>query len=180
MNETLVTVVGNVATEPDYREAANGSPSSRFRLAATVRRWDRSKEEWSDAHTSFYTVWAWRALAGNVVASLGVGEPVVVQGKLRIREEEREGKRWVSAEIDAVSVGHDLSRGTSVFRRAPSARPLPAESSVPPAGTETGPVTGPVTGPATGSETGPATGSASVPAGPDRAVVPAGAESPPF
>ncbi|MGK5547333.1 single-stranded DNA-binding protein [Streptomyces sp. URMC 127] len=131
MNETLVTVVGNVATEPDFREAANGSPSSRFRLAASVRRWDRAKEEWADAYTSFYTVWAWRALAANVVASLGVGEPVVVQGKLRIREEEREGKRWVSADIDAVSIGHDLSRGTSVFRRVSPAKPLPAEAAAP-------------------------------------------------
>ncbi|GGX69945.1 single-stranded DNA-binding protein [Streptomyces hiroshimensis] len=160
MNETLVTVVGNVATEPDYREAANGSPSSRFRLAVTARRWDRAKEEWADGHTSFYTVWAWRTLAANVVASLGVGEPVVVQGKLRIREEEREGKRWVSAELDAVSVGHDLSRGTSVFRRVSPARPRPAESSVPSA---------------------PAVPAVpAVPSLPDRVAVPAGAETPPF
>ncbi|MGI5528196.1 single-stranded DNA-binding protein [Streptomyces syringium] len=41
MNETLVTVVGNVATQPDFRESANGAAVSRFRLAATVRRWDR-------------------------------------------------------------------------------------------------------------------------------------------
>ncbi|MEU1671446.1 single-stranded DNA-binding protein [Streptomyces roseifaciens] len=164
MNETLVTVVGNVATEPDCREAANGSPSSRFRLAATVRRWDRSKEEWADAYTSFYTVWAWRALAANVVASLDVGEPVVVQGKLRIREEEREGKRWLSAEIDAVSVGHDLSRGTSVFRRVSPARALPAEPSAP----------------GSAPEAAPKSATAPSQAVPDPAAVPAGAEPPPF
>ncbi|GHF35976.1 single-stranded DNA-binding protein 1 [Streptomyces mashuensis] len=124
MHETLVTVVGNVATRPEFREAANGTVSCRFRLAATVRRWDRRREEWADAYTSFYTVWAWRVLAANVVASVSVGEPVVVQGKLRIQEQERDGRRWLSADIDAVSVGHDLARGTSAFRRVVQARPL--------------------------------------------------------
>ncbi|MCD9141672.1 single-stranded DNA-binding protein [Streptomyces albireticuli] len=136
MNETVVTVVGNVATQPDFREAANGSAVSRFRLAATVRRWDRGKEEWADAYTSFYTVWAWRALAENVVASVSVGEPVIVRGKLRIQErEDREGpegretggRRWLSADIDAATIGHDLARGTSAFRRVSPSRPLPIE-----------------------------------------------------
>ncbi|MBB5117560.1 single-stranded DNA-binding protein [Streptomyces eurocidicus] len=130
MNETVVTVVGNVATQPDFREAVNGSAVSRFRLAATVRRWDRGKEEWADAYTSFYTVWAWRALAENVVASVTIGEPVIVRGKLRIQESEgREGGdgRRLSADIDAASIGHDLARGTSAFRRVSPARPLPIE-----------------------------------------------------
>ncbi|MFF4530480.1 single-stranded DNA-binding protein [Streptomyces sp. NPDC001407] len=127
MNETLVTVVGNVATQPDYREVANGAAVSRFRLAATVRRWDRGRDEWVDAYTSFYTVRAWRTLAANVVASVTVGEPLIVQGKLRIQDQERDGKRWLSAEIDAMSIGHDLTRGTSAFRRVSPARPLPVE-----------------------------------------------------
>ncbi|MEU1375903.1 single-stranded DNA-binding protein [Streptomyces triculaminicus] len=119
--------MGNVATQPDFREAANGSAVSRFRLAATVRRWDREREEWADVYTSFYTVWAWRTLAANVVGSVSVGEPVIVQGKLRIQEQEHEGKRWLSADIDAASIGHDLTRGTSAFRRVSPARPLPVE-----------------------------------------------------
>lgn len=68
-------------------------------------------------------MWAWRGLAENVMASVGVGEPLVVQGRLRVREEEREGKKWTTAEIDAVAVGHDLSRGTSAFRRVSQGRP---------------------------------------------------------
>ncbi|EME98118.1 single-stranded DNA-binding protein [Streptomyces mobaraensis NBRC 13819 = DSM 40847] len=127
MNETLVTVVGNVATQPDFREAANGAALARFRLAATVRRWDRGREEWADAYTSFYSVWAWRSLANNVVASVTIGEPVLVQGRLRINTQERDGRRWTSADIDAVAIGHDLARGTSAFRRVSPARPLPVE-----------------------------------------------------
>ncbi|MEU8474848.1 single-stranded DNA-binding protein [Streptomyces hygroscopicus] len=173
MNESWVTVVGNAATRPDFWETAAGVAVARFRLAATVRRWDRGRDAWADAYTSFYTVWAWRSLAANVAGSVSLGEPLVVHGTLRVRERawDREGegdrplrggrgaagfpgagggpgpaagaapdgpgapgegsgggaqqpRRWVTAEIDAVAVGHDLTRGTSAFRRVSQAKPL--------------------------------------------------------
>ncbi|TVL91794.1 single-stranded DNA-binding protein [Streptomyces sp. SAJ15] len=186
MNETLVTLVGNVATAPEFRQTASGVPLTRFRLAVTARRWDRTRAAWTDGDTSFYTVCAWRTLAANVAASVSIGEPLVVQGRLRIREggrdgsregagggsrggfqagareggrqaafpeggREREGGRWLSADIEAVAVGHDLTRGTSAFRRVSQARPMtPALASmhgaVPMDGAPAGPAT---TGPAT-------------------------------
>ncbi|QKV97846.1 single-stranded DNA-binding protein [Streptomyces sp. NA02950] len=169
MNETWVTVVGNAATRPDFRETAAGVAVARFRLAVTVRRWDRRREIWADAYTSFYTVWTWRSLAANVAGSVSLGEPLLVHGTLRLRERERDrpreqsrdqqgdrtgragaeqvvpyrqeaeeyggmrgaggsgaggAHRWITAEIDAVAVGHDLSRGTSAFRRVSQAKPL--------------------------------------------------------
>lgn len=116
MNETLVTLVGNAATGVEFRETASGG-MARFRFAVTPRRWDREKQLWADGHTSFYTVWAWRALASNLTGSVAVGEPLVVHGRLKVREEEREGQRRTFVDIEAVAVGHDLTRGTSAFRR---------------------------------------------------------------
>ncbi|MET7904104.1 single-stranded DNA-binding protein [Streptomyces sp. NPDC005355] len=149
MNESWVTVVGNAATRPDFWETAAGVAVARFRLAVTVRRWDRGRDAWADAYTSFYTVWTWRTLAANVAGSVSLGEPLLVHGTLRVRERERErekdqrqgdvagagagagggaggggARRWITAEIDAVAVGHDLSRGTSAFRRVSQAKPL--------------------------------------------------------
>lgn len=144
MNETWLTVVGNAATRPDYWETAAGVAVARFRLAVTARRWDRAREAWTDAYTSFYTVWAWRGLAANVAASVSLGEPLVVHGTLRVRERpadraadrsgdrpgDRQGedgggsRRWITADVDAVAVGHDLARGTSAFRRVSRAKPL--------------------------------------------------------
>ncbi|MFF3750196.1 single-stranded DNA-binding protein [Streptomyces sp. NPDC002018] len=122
MNDTVVTVVGNVATGVEFRESAAGGVA-RFRFAVTARRWDRQRNGWADGPTSFYTVWAWRTLGANLAASVSVGEPLVVHGRLRVREDERDGQRRVSADIDAVAVGHDLTRGTSAFRRAGRASP---------------------------------------------------------
>ncbi|MEV6290087.1 single-stranded DNA-binding protein [Streptomyces sp. NPDC051896] len=121
MNETIVCVVGNVATQPVYRESAAG-PSARFRLAVTARYWDRERSVWTDGHTNFFTVWANRQLAANVAACVEVGQPVVVQGRLKVRTEVRgEQQQWASADIDAVAIGHDLARGTAAFQR--SAKP---------------------------------------------------------
>ncbi|OKJ76245.1 single-stranded DNA-binding protein [Streptomyces sp. CB02460] len=122
MNETLVTLVGNAATAVEFRETASGG-MARFRFAVTPRRWDREKEVWTDGHTSFYTVWAWRALAANLTGSVAVGEPLVVHGRLKVREEELEGQRRTFVDIEAVAVGHDLTRGTAAFRRVVRGEP---------------------------------------------------------
>lgn len=117
MNETMVTVVGNAATSADYRTTQSGVPAVRFRLAATVRRFDQASGGWTDAYTNFFTVWAWRQLADNVAASVAIGEPLLVRGRLRVREYEKEGVRCTDPTIDATAVGHDLGWGTAAFRR---------------------------------------------------------------
>ncbi|MEV7026258.1 single-stranded DNA-binding protein, partial [Kitasatospora sp. NPDC093558] len=120
-----MTVIGNVATEVSYGETCSGVPMANFRLASTERRYDRERQCWVDGETQWLTVTAWRALAVNLIGSLSKGDPVVVSGRLRVREwVEGEGRRG-RAEIDARSVGHDLNRGTSAFRWAAGARGHP-------------------------------------------------------
>lgn len=134
MNETLVTVVGNVATEPEMHTTTAGVGVVRFRLATSARRWDAESGAWTDGAASFYTVRAWRTLAGHVKESVGLGEPLVVHGRLKIREDEHDGRRHTAAEIEAVAVGHDLARGVARFSRtsAPPAT-LPEPAAPPPA-----------------------------------------------
>ncbi|MFE7563403.1 single-stranded DNA-binding protein [Kitasatospora sp. NPDC057500] len=122
MNETQVTVIGNVATEVTYAQTPGGVPVANFRLASTERRYDRARDGWVDGETQWMTVTAWRSLAGHLIDSLSKGDPVVVSGRLRVREwTEGEVKRS-RVEIDARSVGHDLSRGTARFSWAPGVR----------------------------------------------------------
>ncbi|MFF1506074.1 single-stranded DNA-binding protein [Streptomyces sp. NPDC058326] len=124
MNDTTVTLVGNVATAVEYRDTVTGGVA-RFRFAVTARRWDRERSLWTDGHTSFYTVSAWRSLGANLAASVSVGEPLVVHGRLRVREEERDGQRKTFVDVAALAVGHDLTRGTAAFRRAVRTEPAP-------------------------------------------------------
>ncbi|GCD37561.1 single-stranded DNA-binding protein 1 [Streptomyces chrestomyceticus JCM 4735] len=138
MYETMVTLVGNAATAVEHRLTTTGASAARFRLATSARRWDKERRCWIDGDTSFYTVRAWRSLADHVAASVSRGEPLVVHGRMRVwdRElpEEKGGQRRVSVEVEALAVGHDLSRGTSAFRRVDrtSAPPAPSLPSAPP------------------------------------------------
>lgn len=159
MYDTVVTLVGNVATGVEFKESPTGGVA-RFRFAVSERRWDRRKEVWADGPTSFYTVWAWRTLGANLAASVSVGEPLVVRGRLRVREEEREGRRRTSVDIEATAAGHDLTRGTSAFRRVAKASPALTErrADVPGANRDTAPV------PARPGDEGPVAGAAAVPA----------------
>lgn len=158
MNDTTVTLVGNVATAVEYRETVTGGVA-RFRFAVTARRWDRERNLWSDGSTSFYTVSAWRSLGANLAASVSVGEPLVVHGRLRVREDERDGQRKTFVDVDALAVGHDLTRGTAAFRRAARTESRARTDGTPHAGSDSGSGSGSgsgsVLGPAPAQEADP-------------------------
>ncbi|WP_067461099.1 single-stranded DNA-binding protein [Actinomadura macra] len=117
MNEAHITIIGWIAAEPYYSVTANGTPFLSLRVGCTPRRYDRQTGQWQDVDTMFLTVNCWRGLADNINASeFQRGHPVLVTGRLRIRQYERDGQWRFSAEIEATTVGHDLSRGTADFR----------------------------------------------------------------
>jgi single-strand DNA-binding protein len=117
INEALVSLTGYVATQPRWRETSSGTPNITMRVAWTPRRMDRSTGEWADGHTSYVTVICWRKLADNVATCLRKGDPVVVKGRLTVRPYDKDGVPRTAVEVDASSVGHDLSRGVAQFQR---------------------------------------------------------------
>ena len=60
-----------------------------------------------------------RLLAEHVAASVRKGDAVMVAGKLRTSVWEKDGQAHERLVLEADTVGHDLNRGTSVFRRRP-------------------------------------------------------------
>jgi single-strand DNA-binding protein len=117
MNETTVTVVGNLVDDPRMRTTDSGVEVTSFRVASTARRFDREAARWVDAGSVFLSVTCWRALGVHVVASLRKGDPVLVTGRLFTRQYERDGQLRSAYEVDAVAVGPDLARGTATFQR---------------------------------------------------------------
>lgn len=118
MNDAHITLVGWVAADPFYTVTKNGNPFLSLRVGCTPRRFDRQLGQWQDGETMFLTVNCWRSLADNVASSqLKLGDPVVVTGRLRIREYVKDEQMRFSAVIDAVTVGHDLTRGHAHFQR---------------------------------------------------------------
>ncbi len=123
MFDTQITVCGNVLAPPQWRRTTTTNQlAASFRVASTSRRWDKVNNEWIDGQSLRVRVTCWRRLAEGVVASVKVGDPVIITGRLYTRDWiDEQGVRRVLYELDAIGVGHDLSRGTSDFTRNRSA-----------------------------------------------------------
>jgi single-strand DNA-binding protein len=117
MNDTQMTIVGNVVDSPKLRRTRNGHLVASFRVASTPRRFDREQQAWVDGTTLFVSVTAWRALGENVADSLRKGQPVVVTGRYCQREYEQNETLRTAYELEASAIGHDLSRGISTFEK---------------------------------------------------------------
>jgi single-strand DNA-binding protein len=121
MNETYVTVSGNVVGDPVVRATRANVPFVTFRVASNVRRVDFKTGDYIDAGTNFVNVTAFRSLGVNLSNSLRKGEPVIVYGRMRINQWVNGERSGTTVEIDAYNVGHDLSWGQATFHKV--ARP---------------------------------------------------------
>jgi len=117
MNETYVTVSGNVVGDPVARLTKAEVPFVTFRVASNVRRVNFKTGEYIDAGTNFVNVTAFRALGINLANSLKKGEPVIVYGRMRINQWVNGEKSGTTVEIDAYNVGHDLTWGQTTFTK---------------------------------------------------------------
>ncbi|MEV2242665.1 single-stranded DNA-binding protein [Micromonospora sp. NPDC049891] len=129
MFDTYMTIVGNVLTAPEWRRTTQSNTLvANFKVASTARRLDRDSGRWVDGNSLRVRVNCWRKLAEGVAASVMVGDPVVVCGRLYTRDWiDDAGNHRTLYELEAVAVGHDLSRGRGRFLRN---RPTLATSAV--------------------------------------------------
>ncbi len=118
MTDVYTTVVGFVGTDVDYHQGNGTAARATFRLASTPRYFDSTQGAWREQETVWFSVKVWRGLASNVASSIRKGEPVIVYGRVRNHswrdEHDEERSRQ---ELEAVAVGHDLTRGTSAYLR---------------------------------------------------------------
>jgi single-strand DNA-binding protein len=117
MNETYVTISGNVVGDPVVRMTRANVPFVTFRVASNVRRVDFKTGEYIDAGTNFVNVTAFRALGVNLANSLKKGEPVIVYGRMRINQWVNGDKSGTTVEIEAYNAGHDLTWGQTSFSK---------------------------------------------------------------
>ncbi|WP_329103586.1 single-stranded DNA-binding protein [Micromonospora sp. NBC_01699] len=129
MFDTYVTVVGNVLTAPEWRRTnQSGTLVTNFKVASTARRLDRESGRWVDGNSLRVRVNCWRKLAEGVASSVMTGDPIVVVGRMYTRDwVDDAGNHRTMYEMEAVAVGHDLSRGRGKFARN---RPTMTTSSI--------------------------------------------------
>jgi single-strand DNA-binding protein len=109
MNDTHITIVGNLTADPELRFTASSKGVASFSVAVTPRTFDKSTNTWTDSTTSFYRVSAWQKLGENIADALRKGDRVIVQGFLAQKTwEDSDGNSRQSYEVTASAVGKDL------------------------------------------------------------------------
>jgi single-strand DNA-binding protein len=136
------SVTGLVATTPRHLVTQDGLPITSFRLAASLRKFDRTLDRWVEAETNWFTITSFRQLAVNASMSISKGDRILVMGRLRVRDWDNGERAGTSVEIEAESIGHDLVWGSTTYTRtvktqesdqevAPAPDDVEAEQAVP-------------------------------------------------
>ncbi|WP_423921005.1 single-stranded DNA-binding protein [Frigoribacterium sp. 2-23] len=121
--ETVITVVGNLTSDPELRYTQNGLAVANFTIASTPRTFDRASNEWKDGEALFLRASVWREFAEHVASSLTKGSRVIAQGRLKQRSyETKEGEKRTSMELEIDEIGPSLRYATAQVTRASSSR----------------------------------------------------------
>ena len=132
MNDTRLTVIGNVVDSPRRVRTAGGAVTN-FRMASTERRYDGGSQSWTDGATLWMDVECWDQLGANVSATVSKGDPVIAVGTLTTHSWESEHGRRSAPRLRAVHVGPDLRRGSAIFKRTGAAVRAASGAELPPA-----------------------------------------------
>lgn len=118
--EPYITVVGNLAGDPELRFTASGHAVANFTIAQTPRTRNQQSGEWVDDETLWVRASVWRDVAENVAESLTKGMRVVAHGRLKARSfETKEGQQRTNWELDVDEIGPSLRWATAQVNRTP-------------------------------------------------------------
>jgi len=121
--ETVITVIGNLTSDPELRFTPSGAAVANFTVASTPRTFDRQSQEWKDGEALFLRCNVWRQVAENVAESLTRGSRVIVSGRLKQRSfDTKEGEKRTVIELEVDEIGPSLRYATAQVTRAQSNR----------------------------------------------------------
>jgi single-strand DNA-binding protein len=117
--ETVVTVIGNLASDPELRFTPSGAAVANFTVASTPRTFDKQSQEWRDGETLWMRCSVWREQAENAAESLTKGTRVVVTGRLTQRswEDKESGQKRTAVELQVDEVAPSLRYAQATVRR---------------------------------------------------------------
>ena len=134
--EPYITVVGNMAGDPELRWTASGHAVASFTIAQTPRSYDKATQQYVDDETLWVRASVWREQAENVAQSLVKGMRVIAHGRLQARSfEDKQGNQRTNWELQVDEVAPSLRWATAQVNRMGQSQSgynnTPQESSAP-------------------------------------------------
>jgi single-strand DNA-binding protein len=121
--EVVVTVVGNLTSDPELRYTQSGLAVANFTIASTPKQFDKAKGEMVDGDSLFLRASVWREFAEHVAGTLTKGSRVIATGRLKQRSyETKDGEKRTSIELEVDEIGPSLRFATAQVTRAQSSR----------------------------------------------------------
>ena len=118
--EPYITVVGNMAGDPELRFTSGGHAVANFTIAQTPRSYDKTTQQYVDDETLWVRASVWRDVAENVAETLSKGMRVIAHGRLKARSfETKEGQQRTNWELDVDEIGPSLRWSTAQVNRTP-------------------------------------------------------------
>src|SRR3712207_8237724 len=116
--ETVITVIGNLTSDPELRWTPSGAAVANFTIASTPRPLDRQSQEWKDGEPLFLRCSVWRQAAEHVAESLTRGSRVMAQGRLKQRSfDTKEGEKRTVIELEVDEIGPSLRYATATVAK---------------------------------------------------------------
>ena len=98
MSINRVIISGNLTRDPELRQTAGGLPVLGFGVAVNDRRKNNQTGEWED-YPNFVDCTMFGTRAQSVMRFLSKGSKVVIEGKLRWSQWERDGQKRSKLEV---------------------------------------------------------------------------------
>jgi len=118
-NDTTLTIIGNLVDAPELRYTPSGAAVANFTVASTPRVFDRQSGEYRDGDALFMRCALWRQPAENLAESgLERGARVIVTGRLKQRNFEKDGQKRSVIELDVDEIGPSLRYATAAVNKA--------------------------------------------------------------
>ncbi|MGY1706282.1 single-stranded DNA-binding protein [Geodermatophilus sp. SYSU D00697] len=116
--DTVLTIIGNLTSDPELRWTPSGAAVADFTIASTPRTLDRQTQEWKDGEALFLRCSCWRQMAEHVAESLTRGSRVMAQGRLKQRSfETKEGEKRTVVELEVDEIGPSLRYATATVAK---------------------------------------------------------------
>jgi single-strand DNA-binding protein len=115
MSYNRIILVGRLTKDPECRYIQSGKAVCSMRLAV-----DRGKDQPAD----FINIVAWEKLAETCVNNLAKGKQVLIEGRLQIRQYEKDGQKREAAEVVANQIRFLERKGDSGEKAAEAAKEI--------------------------------------------------------
>lgn len=130
MNVNRVIVAGNLTRDPELRYTPSGQPVCNFSIAVN-RRYESQGEKKEE--TTFLRVTVWGKQGEACQQYLTKGQSALVEGRLQVRNWEKDGQKHTATDVVAESVhfGDRKGQGGGQGRNQEPAHDAPIDDDIP-------------------------------------------------